>query len=55
MDRGGSRRYGSKSRLAPLDTSQMTWRETLILAAISALLAAVITVCVRIVLENLTF
>jgi hypothetical protein len=34
---------------------QMTWREIMILAAISALLAAAITVAVRIVIENLTF
>jgi hypothetical protein len=33
----------------------MTLRETLILVALSALLAAVLTVCIRIVFENLTF
>jgi hypothetical protein len=34
---------------------QMTWREVMIVAAISALLAAAMTVAVRIVIENLTF
>jgi hypothetical protein len=33
----------------------MTWREVMIVAAISALLAASLTVAVRIVIENLTF
>jgi hypothetical protein len=33
----------------------MTWRDAMIVAAISALLAASITVAVRIVIENLTF
>jgi hypothetical protein len=33
----------------------MTWRETFILIAISALLSAAITVGIRIVVENLTF
>jgi hypothetical protein len=33
----------------------MTWRDAMIVAAISALLAAAITVAVRIVIENLTF
>jgi hypothetical protein len=33
----------------------MTWRDILILAAISALLSAAITVCIRIVIENLMF
>jgi hypothetical protein len=33
----------------------MTWRDAMIVAAISALLAAAITVAVRIVVENLTF
>jgi hypothetical protein len=34
---------------------QMTWRDIMIVAAISALLAAAITVAIRIVIENLTF
>jgi anti-sigma-K factor RskA len=34
---------------------QMTWRDIMIAAAIAALLAAAITVAVRIVIENLTF
>jgi hypothetical protein len=34
---------------------QMTWRDIMIVAAISALLAAAITVALRIVIENLTF
>ena len=34
---------------------QMTWRETMILAAISALLSAAITVALRVVTENATF
>ena len=34
---------------------QMTWRDTMIVAAISALLAAAITVALGIVIENLTF
>jgi hypothetical protein len=33
----------------------MTWRDIIIAAAISALLAAAITVALRIVIENLTF
>jgi hypothetical protein len=33
----------------------MTWRETMILVAISALLSAAITVGIRIVVENATF
>jgi hypothetical protein len=33
----------------------MTLRETMILAAISALLSAAITVCIRIILENAIF
>jgi hypothetical protein len=33
----------------------MTWRDIIIVAAISALLAAAITVALRIVIENLTF
>jgi hypothetical protein len=34
---------------------QMTWRDTMILAAISMLLAAAIVVSIRAVMENLTF
>jgi hypothetical protein len=34
---------------------QMTWRDIMIVAAIAALLAAAITVAVRIVIENLIF
>jgi hypothetical protein len=34
---------------------QMTWRDIMIVAAISALLAAAFMVAVRIVIENLTF
>jgi hypothetical protein len=33
----------------------MTWRDTMILAAISTLLAAAIVVSVRALMENLTF
>jgi hypothetical protein len=33
----------------------MTWRDTVMVAVVSVLLAAAITVAVRIVLENLTF
>jgi hypothetical protein len=33
----------------------MTWRETMILVAISALLSAAITAGIRFVMENLTF
>jgi hypothetical protein len=43
---GGARGYNHEP---------MTWREVMIVAAISALLAASITVGVRIVMENLTF
>jgi hypothetical protein len=35
--------------------SHVTWRDIMIMAAIAALLAAAITVAVRIVIENLTF
>jgi hypothetical protein len=35
--------------------NEMTWRDTVIVAAISFLLAAAITLAVRIVVENLTF
>ena len=40
---------------ARIQSQQMTWRDKIIVAAISALLAAAITVAVRIVIENLTF
>jgi hypothetical protein len=33
----------------------MTWRDVLLLVAISALLSAVITVCIEVVIENMTF
>jgi hypothetical protein len=32
----------------------MTWRDVLLLVAISALLSAVITVCIKVVIENMT-
>jgi hypothetical protein len=33
----------------------MSWRETVILVAISALLSAVITISLKVVIENATF
>jgi hypothetical protein len=33
----------------------MTWRETMILIAIAALLSAAITVAMKVVIENATF
>ena len=38
--------------LAAVDEAQMTWRETMIVAAISVLLSAAITLAIRIVMEN---
>jgi hypothetical protein len=38
-----------------INREQMTWRETVIVVGKSVLLAAAITVAVRIVMENLTF
>ena len=35
--------------------AQMTWRETMIVAAISALLSAAITLAIRMVFESATF
>jgi hypothetical protein len=34
---------------------RMTWRDILIVVAISVLLSAAITICIRVVAENATF
>jgi hypothetical protein len=45
---------GPRSRRRVM-AARMTWREILIVATISALLSAAITVCIKVVMENLTF
>jgi hypothetical protein len=46
---------GRRALAAIEEAEQMSWRDTMITVAISVLLAAAITVSVRIVMENLAF
>jgi hypothetical protein len=46
---------GAVARRGAYWLSRMTWRDILILAAISALLSAAITACIKAVFVNLTF